>query len=137
MQLTRFDRWLRERFVHETHIQTLRSPETIPKGILTQQLPEVPGKRFRYLFIVRGSRAADVFINELREANLMFSTTVVDRKAWYVKWLAPQSGSLSWKLAWLGLGSVAGFYVISYVYGLLMDPDVQKMLGEALETLKG
>ncbi len=24
MQLTRFDRWLREKFVYETHIQTLR-----------------------------------------------------------------------------------------------------------------
>jgi hypothetical protein len=137
MQLTRFDRWLRERYVHETHIQTLRSPETIPKGIRVEQLPEVPGKRFRFLFVVRGSRAADEFIASLRAANLMFSTNVVDRDAWYVRWIAPKSGSLTWKLAWLALGGFAGFHVLRYAYRLFSDPAVQRMLREALETMKG
>ena len=136
MQLTRFDRWLRERYVYETHIQTLRSPEAIPKGIRVHQLPEIPGKRFKFLFIVRGSRAADAFIISLREANLMFATAVVDREAWHVRWIAPKNGSLSWILAWIALGGVAGFFGISYLIRLFSDPEVQQMLRESLETLK-
>lgn len=136
MQLTRFDRWLRERYVYETHIQTLRSPESIPKGIRATELPVIPGKRFRFLYVVRGSRAADSFITDLREANLMFSTTVVDRQAWFVRWLAPGNKSLTWIVAWIILGGISGFFGIRYLIRLFSDPEVQKMLRESLETLK-
>jgi hypothetical protein len=137
MQLTRFDRWLRERYVHETHIQTLRAPEFVPKGVRAERLPEVPGKRYRFLFIVRGSRAADEFVTSLREANLMFSTAVVDREAWFVRWIAPQHKSLTWILAWIALGGISGFFGIRYLFNLLTDPEIQKILRESLETLKG
>ena len=136
MQLTRFDRWLRDRYVYETHIQTLRAPESVPKGVLTQELPVVPGKRFRYLFIVRGSHVADSFITDLREANLMFSTAVVDRKDWFVRWLAPGNKSPTWIVAWILLGGVSAFIGIRYLVRLFSDPEVQKMLRESLETLK-
>jgi hypothetical protein len=135
MQLTRFDRWLRERYVYETHIQTLRVPESIPKGIRVHQLPEIPGKRFKFLFIVRGSRAADAFIISLREANLMFATAVVDREAWFVRWIAPRNGSPTWILAWIALGGVTGFFGISYLIRLFSDPAIQQMLRESLDTL--
>jgi len=137
MQLTRFDRWLLERFVYETHIKTLRAPESIPKGIRAQELPEIPGKRFRHLFIVRNNKDADSFISSLRDANLMFFTTVVDRKAWFVRWIAPKGKSLTWILAWIALGSTAAFHVIKYLNGLFANPAVRKMFAEALETLKG
>jgi hypothetical protein len=136
MQLTRFDRWLRERYVYETHIQTLRAPEFVPKGVRAEQLPEIPGKRFKFLFIVRGSRAADAFVTRLKEENLMFSTTVVDRQGWFVRWLAPQHGSVTWFLAWVVVGGISGFFGIRYLYLLLTDPEVQKMLREALETIR-
>jgi len=42
MQLTRFDRWLREKYVYETHIHTLRPPESLPAGIQTREIPDVP-----------------------------------------------------------------------------------------------
>ena len=51
MQLTRFDRWLREKFVYETHIQTLRSPDSIPAGMRAEELPDAPGRRYKHLFV--------------------------------------------------------------------------------------
>ena len=59
MQLTRFDRWLREKYVYETHIHTLRPPESLPAGIQTRNIPDVPGKRYKHLFVASRSRDAD------------------------------------------------------------------------------
>ena len=139
MQLTRFDRWLRERFVYETHIKTLRSPapQSIPKGIRAQQLPDIPGVRFKHLFIARNTKLADAFIASLRDANLMFFTSVEDRKSWFVPWIAPKNKSLSWILAWIVLATISTFYVTKYLFGLLSQPEVRKMITEAIEILKG
>jgi hypothetical protein len=137
MQLTRFDRWLRERFVYETHIKTLRAPEAVPKGIRAQPLPDIPGVRFKHLFVARNTKLADSFIASLREDNLMFFTSVVDRKAWFVPWIAPKNKSLTWRLAWIVLASTSAFYLVSYLIALLSQPAVRQMLAEAIETLKG
>jgi len=137
MQLTRFDRWLRERFVYETHIKTLRAPEAIPKGIRAQRLPEIPGVRFKHLFIVRNTRKADAFIASLRDANLMFFTAVVDRKAWFVPWIAPKNKSLTWILAWIVLASTSLFFLTKYLVGLFSQPEIRNMFSDAIEILKG
>lgn len=96
MQLTRFDRWLREKYVYETHIHTLRPAEVLPKGIRVVDLPEVPGKRFRHLYIAASSKLADALISELKANGQMYSAQVVDRKAWYVPFIAPKGKSLTW-----------------------------------------
>ena len=137
MQLTRFDRWLREHFVYETHIKTLRAPEAVPKGIRAQSLPDIPGVRFKHLFIARNSKLADSFIASLREANLMFFTTMVDRKAWFVPWIAPKNKSLTWTLAWIVLAAISAFYVVGLLVTLLSQSEVLKILTEAIEVLKG
>ena len=90
MQLTRFDRWLREKFVYETHIHTLRPPESIPAGIRAVELPEAPGKRYKHLFIADSSKAADALIHQLKENSQMYTTQVVDRDAWFVPVHRPQ-----------------------------------------------
>lgn len=136
MQLTRFDRWLRERFVYETHIKTLRAPESVPKGIRAKQLPDIPGVRFKHLFIARNTKLADAFIAYLRDSNLMFFTSVVDRKAWFVPWIAPKDKSLTWILIWIVLATTSTFYATRYLVGLFSQPEVRKMLSEALEVLK-
>ena len=137
MQLTRFDRWLRDTFVYETHIKTLRAPETVPKGIRAEPLPDVPGVRFKHLFIARNTKLADSFIASLRDDNLMFFTAVVNRKAWFVRWIAPKNQSLTWNLAWIVLTVTSVFYVVSYLVALLSQPEVRQMLAEAIEVLKG
>jgi len=137
MQLTRFDRWLRERFVYETHIKTLRPAESIPRGIRAKELPDIPGVRYKHLYIARDSKTADAFIASLKKANLMFFTAVVDRKAWFVPWIAPQHKSLTWIIAWIVLAGIASFCVIKYLVGLLSQPTIRQMFSEALEILKG
>lgn len=137
MQLTRFDRWLREKFVYELHIQTLRPPESIPEGIRSIDLPDAPGKRFKYLYIAGSSKAADDLIGQLKESNQMYHTQVVDREAWYVPFVAPKDKSVTWWLFSLAVISTSVFFALLYIKSLVEDPEFRKNFMEALELLKG
>ena len=137
MQLTRFDRWLREKFVYELHVQTLRPPESLPHGIRVVDLPEAPGRRFKHLFIIRDNKAADALVRSLKENNQMYSAQVVDREAWYVPFVAPKEKSVTWWLFSTAVIIVAVFFALLYVKGLAEDPEFRKNFGEALELLKG
>lgn len=137
MQLTRFDRWLREKFVYETHIQTLRLPEYIPAGIRTVELPDSPGKRYKHLFIAKNSKAADKLIQSLKENSQMYTTQIIDRDAWFVPFIAPKDRSVSWWIISVILISVSMFFVLLYVKGLVQNPEFRQNFAEALEILKG
>jgi hypothetical protein len=136
MQLTRFDRWLREKFVYETHIQTLRPPETVPSGIQAIDLPDSPGKRYKHLFIAKSSEAADELIRQLKENSQMYTTQIVDREAWYVPFIAPKDKSLSWWLFSVVFISISSFFVLLYLKGLVEDPEFRKNFMEALKLLR-
>ena len=136
MQLTRFDRWLREKFVYETHIQTLRPPDFIPTGIQVIDLPEAPGKRFKHLFIARNSRAADELIGILRENSQMYQTQVVDRDAWYVPFVAPKDKSITWWLFSVAIITTASFFVLLYLKGLMQDEEFRRNFMDALKLLR-
>ena len=136
MQLTRFDRWLRENFAYETHIKTLRPPESVPKGIRAIQLPDVPGVRHKHLFIARSTRSADEFISSLKDANLMFFTSVEDRTSWLARFVAPKNKSITWQFVWLVFASISLYFIGTALYALLSQPDVQKMILEAIEVFK-
>lgn len=137
MQLTRFDRWLREKFVYETHIQTLRPPEAVPAGVRIVDLPDVPGKRYKHLFVAGSSRLADELIGHLKENGQMYTTQVVDRDAWYVPFLAPKDKSVTWWLVSVVVISTSVFFVLLYVKGLTADPEFRKNFADALKLLKG
>jgi hypothetical protein len=137
MQLTRFDRWLREKYVYETHIHTLRPPETVPPGIRAVELPEVPGKRYKHLFVAKSSKAADALIAVLKENSQMYTTQIVDGDAWYVPFIAPKEKSLSWWLISMGVMAVCAFFVLLYVKSLVEDPEFRKNFMETLEIMKG
>ncbi len=137
MQLTRFDRWLREKFVYELHIQTLRPPESIPAGIRVVELTEAPGRRYKHLFIAGSSEAADELIRQLKENNQMYSTQVVDREAWYVPFIAPKEKSVTWWLFSVAVISTSAFFALLYIKSLVEDPEFRKNFMEALEVLKG
>lgn len=136
MQLTRFDRWLREKFVYETHIQTLREPETIPAGIRVVEVPDVPGKRYKHLFVAGSSKAADALIAVLKENSQMYTTQVVDRDAWYVPFIAPKDKSVTWWLMSTALITVSVFFALLYIKGLVEDPEFRKNAMEAFKLLK-
>ena len=137
MQLTQFDRWLREKFVYETHIQTLRPPESIPRGIRAVELPDAPGKRYKHLFIAGNSKAADELIRQLKENSQMYTTQIVDREAWFVPFIAPKDKSVTWWLVSVLLISVACFFVILYIKGLVSDPEFRANFMDALKLLQG
>lgn len=137
MQLTRFDRWLREKFVYETHIHTLRPPESVPRGIRVIPLPEVPGKRYKHLFVAGSTKLADQLINQLKENSQMFTTQVVDRKAWYIPFIAPKNRSVSWWIISAIVFLISAFFVLTYLQSLIQNPTFRKNFSEALEILKG
>ncbi|RYD21590.1 MAG: hypothetical protein EOP88_10820 [Verrucomicrobiaceae bacterium] len=136
MQLTRFDRWLREKFVYETHIQTLRPPETVPAGIREVDVPDVPGKRYKHLFVASSSRLADELISNLKENSQMYTTQVVDRDVWYVPFIAPKDKSVTWWLFSVVVITTCVFFGLLYVKGLAEDPEFRQNFMEALQLLK-
>ena len=137
MQLTRFDRWLREKFVYEMHIQTLRYPEEIPHGIEAIELPDSPGKRYKHLFIAKSSKAADELILMLKENSQMYATQIVDRDAWFVPFIAPKEKSVTWWIISVILISISIFFVLLYIKGLIQDPEFRQEFMEAIEIMKG
>lgn len=136
MQLTRFDRWLRETFVYETHVRTLRPVESIPKGIRSLELPEGPMQRYRYLYIARKSRDADILIKQLRENTQMFTTEIVERTTWYKPLIAPAHKSFTWRLL-SALVTLAGILaLLLWIRSLMHNPVVREAIEQARELMK-
>ena len=136
MQQTRFDRWLREKFVLEIHIFTMREAEKTPKGLWMRELPEAPGRRFRNVYVTRNSKLADRFIRDLRENSMMFTTRVVDREGWLPAFLAPKGKSFTWCLVSFLLFLSFVSFVGHRVHILFQDPEFRAQLLDAIEVLK-
>lgn len=137
MQLTRLDRYLRSRFVYETHIYTLRLPASIPAGTIAEELPESPGRKFKHRFILRNDKAVQELIEELRSANQMFTTRVVDREAWYVPLLAPNGKSVTWWLVWACFTAMGVFGLIHVAKIAWANEELRKNVSEAMKILQG
>jgi len=136
MQLTRFDRWLREKYVYETHIHTLRPPESIPKGVRTVEIPDVPGKRYKHLFVTRSSKLADELIAVLKADSQMYTTRIVDRKSWYVPIIAPKNKSVTWWLFSAVVIAIFIFFVMIFIKGLAADAEFRKNFMEAFDLFR-
>ena len=136
MQLTRFDRWLREKYVYETHIHTLRPPESLPAGIQTRDIPDVPGKRYKHLFVASCTSDADQLISLLKENSQMYTTQIVDRNDWYVPFIAPKNKSITWWLFSLVIILISVFFALIYLKSLAEDPIFRKNFMEALKLFR-
>jgi hypothetical protein len=136
MQLTRLDRYLRERFVYETHVYTLRLPESIPAGTIAEELPDTPGRKFRHRFILRNDKAVGMLIANLRNSNQMFTTRVVDREAWYVPLIAPQGKSVTWWLIWASVTAAGIFGLVQVAKIAWANEELRRNVTEALELFK-
>jgi hypothetical protein len=137
MQLTHFDRWLREKFVYETHIHTLSPPASIPTGIRAVEQPDVPGLRYKHLFVARDSKVADLLIRQLQDNNQMYTTRIVDRDAWFVPFIAPKEKSVTWWLFSLVVILTSMFFALLYLKSLVENPEFRKNFMEALKIMKG
>lgn len=137
MQLTRIDRWLKEKFVYEIQILTLRSCAEIPSRIREIELPEKPGRRYRFLYTTSDSGAAEKLLNNLKEQNQMFTTKVVDKEGWWVQFIAPEGKSPTWYVVSVVLFMAALAPLVIWLRSLLNDPEFIKNAKESLEILKG
>ncbi|MCU0796864.1 MAG: hypothetical protein MUF31_13125 [Akkermansiaceae bacterium] len=136
MQLTRFDRWLRRTFVHETHVYSLRPPEFLPPGVRHEELPDIPGRQYHHRFIARSDKAVDALLEQFKQHSQMFTTRVVDRRTWYVPLLAPKDKSVTWWCAWVVISAIGLFVLTSALRALWNNPTFRKNAAEALEILK-
>ena len=136
MQLTRFDRWLREKFVYQTHIHTLRPPPSLPAGVRTKPLPDQAGNRYKFLYVARSGKAADALIRQLKDNGQMYTTRIVDRDAWFVPLIAPKGKSLSWWLVSVVVIATSLGYGLSWLNRLVENPEFRQNFLEALEILK-
>jgi len=137
MQLTRFDRWLLEEFVLQTHIYTLSPPSSVPRGIREIPVPDTPGRRFQHHFVASDPRSTDALVAVLKASGQMFSTQVTDRKAWYVPIIAPKGKSLTWRLVWIFSVCNAIFFGASYLSRFWNDPVLRQNIMDAIKTLGG
>lgn len=137
MQLTSFDRWLRKKFVYEIRVETLRPLESIPPRIRAVDVPDAPGKRYKYLYVSTSNKAMDALIQQLKENNQMYNTQVVNRDAWYVPFIAPKGKSLTWWLFSMIVITVCVCVALFYLKILVEDPEFRKNFSETLDFLKG
>lgn len=137
MQLTRIDRWLKERFVYEIQILTLREASALPSKVRKIKLPEKPGRRYQFLYTTGSADAADRLLALLKEENQMFTTRVVDKDAWWVDFIAPEGRSVTWYVvsAFILMGALTP--VVVWIRSLIQSPEFMKNLVESLELLKG
>jgi hypothetical protein len=124
MQLTRFDRWLREKYVYETHIHTLRPPESLPRGI------------YKHLFVAKSSKLADQLILQLKQNSQMYTTQVVDRTGWYVPFIAPRGKSVTWWMISTVLILISLFFALVYLKGFVEDADFRKNFMDAVKLFR-
>ena len=137
MQLTRIDRWLKEKFVYEIQILTLRQSGNVPRNVLEIELPEKTGRRFKWLYKTSDADSAERLLVDLKENNQMFSTKVVDKEAWWVQFIAPEGKSATWYVVSVFILMALLTPIVIWVRGLLQDPDFLKNLEGAKEILNG
>ncbi|MGB0992112.1 MAG: hypothetical protein ACPG32_06545 [Akkermansiaceae bacterium] len=139
MQLTKFDRWLKERFIYETHIFTLRVPDSgLPKCVKVGPADPSKGGDFKYHLVVPDVRKLDDVIEVLRHNQIMYSTHVIEGNHWYSKFLAPRGNSFTWlwimRLCTYATIASAGFWG----FKLLQNPKIVSLVkGAVAEIQKG
>lgn len=99
--LTVIDHWLRQNFLLETHIYTMRLPEQVPNGVRVQELPESATKRYRYRLVTSKPRITDKLVKNLKESGLLFTTQVVELNTWFRPIIAPKGKSFVFNVFWL------------------------------------
>jgi len=139
MQLTKLDRWLKERFIYETHIFTLRIPdEALPDGVTVHPMEENKGGDYNHRLIIKDNELAEYVVDLLKRNQVMHATHVMESKNWYNKHIAPKhNGSFTYK--WilrffsLVLVCIAGWGI----YQLTLNEELVKTIKSSINEFKG
>ena len=137
MQLTKFDRWIREKYIYRTHIYTMRLPETgVPSDVLVEELEDSPTRRFRFRLVANETHDVDSVLRVLKEGNQMFATRIVEVNPWYKRFVAPEGKSFFYRLVWIGIALMAVAAIIAMGIRIAMNPKLQENLMEAFQLFK-
>lgn len=137
MQLTKFDRWLKESFIYETHIFTLRLPDfKLPHGVRVNELDQNTGGDYRYRLCIQNNKVADQTLTMLKEHHMMCATHVVEGKHWYNRRIAPEGRSFSYQWIWRGITGVLILSVVVGVIILLQNPELIATIKDTVNELK-
>ncbi len=138
MQLTRFDRWLKERFIYETQIFTLRIPEGgLPRGAKVEDVEQKKSGDYRHRITVKDNKLADQVIECLKEDHIMYATHVVEGKHWYNKRISPKGKSFTYMWI-LRFFTFCGICSAGYgIYLLGQNEALMTTLKDTINELKG
>jgi hypothetical protein len=134
MQQTKLDQWLKARFIHETHILTLRLPdEPLPKGVEVKPTGQTTKGAYQHKLIVKSNEKAEKVIVLLKENHFMHSVLVVEGRHWYNKFIAPQGLSFTYRWILRGLGLVLLLSACWGIYILMQNADLMKSMKETMK----
>jgi len=138
MQLTKFDRWLKERFIYETHIFTLRLPECdMPDGVSLDEIEQNKRGDYRHRIMVKDNRVANDVVELLKQNHIMHAIHVVEGKNWYNHRIAPEGKSFTymWIFRFIGLIALcsAGFGILK----LWQNEALRNTVMDTINELKG
>ena len=137
MQLTRLDRWLKERFIYETHIFTLRLPEgDMPNGVTVTEVEQNKRGDYRHRIRIKNNKAADDVIALLKQNHIMHAIHVVEGKNWYNSRIAPKGKSFTYMwifrfFSFIGI-CIAGFGAMK----LLQNVELRSTIMDTINELK-
>jgi hypothetical protein len=137
MQLTKLDRWLKERFIYETHILTLRLPEReLPSGVEIEDIEQNKGGDYRHRIMIKDNEIAQNMMQLLKEDHIMHAVHVVEGKNWYNQRIAPEGKSFTymWILRFISIILIsAGAYG---VFKLAQNEELRNTIMDTIEELK-
>ena len=137
MQLTKLDRWLKERFIYETHIFTLRLPEgDMPVGVDVEELEQNKRGDYRHRILVKDNKIANDVIELLKQNHIMHAIHVVEGKNWYNKRIAPEGKSFTYMWIFRFFAGVGACSVGMGLMKLWQNEDLRNTLVDTLEELK-
>ena len=134
MQLTKLDRWLRERYIYRTHIYTMRLPETgIPSSVMVEELEDSPTRKFRFRMVANADHDVTAVLNALREGNQMFATRIVETYPWYRSIIAPEGKSFFFRVVWIMMALMGVAVVVFLALRVLADETLMEQILEAFQ----
>ena len=137
MQLTKLDHWLKERFIYETHIFTLRLPEQgLPSGVHVEDVDSKKSGAYRHKLVIKDNDLAEKVLIILKNNKLMYATHIVEGKHWYNERIAPQGSSFTYRWISRAITSICVCVVAWGVILLLRRPELIAVLEDTIHELK-
>jgi len=138
MQQTKFDRWLKEYFIYETHIFVLRLPEDrLPRRVSVAALDQSKAGDYKYKLIAKSNKLASRVLEQLKANHIMYATRVVEGRHFYNGFMAPEGKSftLQWIFRFFALCCLAS--MAWFVYQWSQNTDLVNLLKATYQDLKG